>query len=335
MNPTTKEIQIYKSFEEVKNLILVELESLTQPVKRYIIEYSPKRKRKAEEEFKTPEQSLKKLTSRMGKYTREIYHEHVEQGADAKEIAIELVREGNPNETNDEEFIWSDNIGKLGEIYVSLNMKCPICKSKSFKLFENPNMPIVDLYCTNTSHNISEGPKLWQVKTSQGEGYFSKKENFITVGSRNFGNVIHEDGVDQSFRIGYICLDVVKKEETEKINLTDSFMLYAPNNKYFYYEGFEKEEKDRFRSSLYKKEPMIGWIGDALELREFLDSPIKEFDRSDLLSYKQEKIPTIIDENNQDDSQRSTLDSSNESLLGGSENFDDLVKIIINNLKNL
>ena len=258
---------------------------------------------------KTPDQSTDKLRSRLGKFTNDtILPGMIGESKDEdfiRQIIISLIKDDKEiNELNeiaaekDLDFIGKYNIGKYAEIYVSLNMKCPCCGEKSLKLFQNPNMPVIDLVCINPNHDLTFGPRLWQVKASKTDTYFSLENRFITVGSRNWGNSVHLDDTDFDIRIGYICLQVDDVNEFNKrVNLTKSFVIYPPNNLYEYVEN--KSTLNSYRDELYKNHEAIRWSGNVFSILTFLDIiPGFEhlnFNMNQLLSYIEE--PIVSDEN--------------------------------------
>ena len=124
------------------------------------------------------------------------------------------------------------------EYWVCMRLHCPGCGGKFVK-YAYPNMPVIDIRCSNLTHNIeTEGPIYYQVKTTTGANfanggnypkYFSLKDNYIHVGSKRFGfnchNIKYTDNKD--ILIGYICIEY-NEDETKnkiKINANNSFII--------------------------------------------------------------------------------------------------------------
>lgn len=280
----------------------------------------------------TPQQSTTTLLSRLGEYTTErVLPGMIGDSKDEtyiRQILISLIDDDKDIAALDEiaaerdlDFIGSYNIGKYAEIYVSLNMRCPCCGEKSLKLFRNPNMPVIDLVCINPIHDQKLGPRLWQVKASKTDTYFSLDNRFITVGSRNWGNYVHLDDAEVDIRIGYICLKVDDVHEFDKkVNLRKSFVIYPPNNLYVY------EEKNNVllnynRDELYKNHEAIRWSGDVFSIQTYLDViPGFEhfnFNMDKLLSYIEEPIIIVSDENTNQNEGAAEDASSAMEIIGG------------------
>jgi len=127
------------------------------------------------------------------------------------------------------------SLGVDMEKFISIYGKCPICKERSLRQFSKDNMPVVDLICINPDHDIDLGPRLWQVKASSTSNYFSNNgpNNYITIGSRNWGNSIHTNYVkeEKDFYLGYICLYVSIDEEKQQYNIGRDSFVVIPNTK--------------------------------------------------------------------------------------------------------
>ena len=157
------------------------------------------------------------------------------------------------------------NIGIAAEKIVSIYGSCPICKANTLSLFSNPNMPVVDLICTNPDHNINNGPRLWQVKASSTNNYFNNE--FITVGSKRWGKSIHENVDNKDFLLGYICLKMDENvgDQNYTIYKSSSFILFpdldlkptGESNLEPYYSYLTEEEKLKLNLSRYKKKDVI------------------------------------------------------------------------------
>lgn len=133
------------------------------------------------------------------------------------------------NKTNDLDKDYQDieNHGKLIEIWIADNCKCPICKQYTLRRYTKMNFPIIDLVCINSEHY--GGPIFYQVKSSilinnksakfKDKHYFNldindPNQNTIMAGSRKWGELIHdikpsdiEENKNLSYLlIGYICI---------------------------------------------------------------------------------------------------------------------------------
>ncbi len=106
-------------------------------------------------------------------------------------------------------------------------------------------MPAVDVRCINQNHTISNGPKYYQIKTTEknkyhnGYKYFSLAERYICTGSLRFGYNCHVMTYDDEYKdilIGYICLEYIYiNQDTIRVDSTTSFilipnLLYQPTN---------------------------------------------------------------------------------------------------------
>ena len=144
-------------------------------------------------------------------------------------------------------------LGEDMEQFISIYGKCPICKEKTLRQFSKKNMPVVDLICINHEHNIDNGPILWQVKASTTSSYFSNEghNNYITIGSRNWGNSIHNNHIEKDFFLGYICL-YVSIDEARRYRIDPRSFVVFPNTKIsewpYYYGYFDQTYKNRLSS---------------------------------------------------------------------------------------
>jgi hypothetical protein len=155
------------------------------------------------------------------------------------------------NTIDDPLFIFFDNsgVGIYLELWVCVNIPCPGCNHKLYK-YANPGMPVVDVRCINTDHNI--GPKYYQIKATQqgktyrGRQYFSLQEEYICVGSDRFGYNCHvvradEPIINRQILIGYICIEYNYNDDNHIIiDMTKSFLLipnlqFVPHNEWTYY----------------------------------------------------------------------------------------------------
>lgn len=143
------------------------------------------------------------------------------------------------NEKDDEEYInYNDKEnGKIIEIWLSDNMKCPVCKNKTLRRYVNNSMPVIDIMCINKDH---VGVRYWQVKTSTGykigfldnNKYFNidnkTNNNYIYVGSRNYGEVVHDiipSNPDKKLLIGYILIIYTDIDNIINIDINKSYII--------------------------------------------------------------------------------------------------------------
>lgn len=161
---------------------------------------------------------------------------------------IKELNKYNPEEDPDYlEKLENNGLGFYMENFICYYALCPICKQNTLKKFASHNMPVVDVVCTNKKYHLENNTCfLFQIKISLNESYFSKKNKFITIGSKFFGYNSHV--IKSNFPIqnklvcvGYICLslDLVSNYDTKyKINNQKSFALVPDlqkqDNEYYY-----------------------------------------------------------------------------------------------------
>ena len=162
-----------------------------------------------------------------------------------------IIKLNNTNDSEDE-YRLIENYGKLIEIWIADNCRCPICKEKTLRRYSKNNFPIIDLVCINENH--VDDIKFFQVKTSEkignksniyrGRHYFNldlnnNNNNTILAGSRDVGQYIHNIKPSEIFNEnlrktlnGYICiLYTIKYRDnntTLKIDMNLSFIV-LPN----------------------------------------------------------------------------------------------------------
>jgi len=170
---------------------------------------------------------------------------------------------------NDSTYINVENHGKLIEIWLADNMKCPCCKQKTLKRYTKDNFPIIDLVCININHNIDDGVKFFQVKSSHlnstsinGQPYFSFQDKTIMTGSKNWGKLVHEiKGSDnynkKKILIGYICILFTESSDQKYIyiNQINSFVVlpyvYLDDDEpYYEYTDFNYHPQIRFNNNM-------------------------------------------------------------------------------------
>jgi len=129
-------------------------------------------------------------------------------------------------EEYDEEYIYNERIlhGKIIECWIADNFSCPSCRICSLRRYVSPSMPAIDLICTNFDHNPTQ-VRFFQVKATifgtefRGNRYFDIRNQQIHVGSKKFGEVIHDITCDANIEekkllMGYICVSVRQIEES-------------------------------------------------------------------------------------------------------------------------
>lgn len=195
-----------------------------------------------------------------------------------------------------------ENIGITAEKILSIYGNCPVCKKNTLRQFKDTTMPVVDLICINDEHNIYNGPRLWQVKASQNNFYFNlDSPEFMTVGSRNWGNAIHQNYKDVNFLIGYICLYVRVIEGDPNYYISPNSFIIRPNMTGGpYYEYINKDDIIRKYGAYYNNKNIIrsnNCIKQTFNLDyPFILSPELKVDRiHNNVSVNMENLTTYID----------------------------------------
>ncbi len=163
----------------------------------------------------------------------------------------------------DEDYVLYENYGKCIECWIADNMVCPCCLQPKLRRYSSNIFPVIDLICVNKEHTIDMGVKFFQVKASsiskqffyKDYKYFSLEEQYIHVGSKNLGHIVHNINVRQSvlekqILVGYICVyyknngpmaKTITLQPTDsfvvlpKINFTNSIDDTIENNYYYWY----------------------------------------------------------------------------------------------------
>jgi hypothetical protein len=170
----------------------------------------------------------------------------------------------------DYSYFENQEIGVILEKWICVNLKCN-CGSKYVK-YINPNMPIIDIRCSNEKHDITlYGPKYYQIKSTQnnklnhyGYKYFDIKEHYIHVGSRKYGEICHSiitSDIEKDLLIGYMCI-TYKKINNDNIKIikhlsfilspkTDSSILAKSERYYTYIEPYPKAIMISFNPDLF------------------------------------------------------------------------------------
>jgi hypothetical protein len=156
-------------------------------------------------------------------------------------------------EAIDGEFSYTlpSEVGNHMELWICVNMKCPGCRVGILYKYISSNMPVIDVKCFNTEHNLLEhGPIFYQIKATErnvnflGKKYFTRQpiqdypSGYIKVGSKRSGVYSHSittaDTInDKYISIGYICISYYYLTNRRRINidLRESFVV-IPNLSY-------------------------------------------------------------------------------------------------------
>lgn len=192
---------------------------------------------------------------------------------------------------NNLEYVNYENYGKLIEIWLADNMRCPCCGEKTLRRYARDNFPIIDLVCINLNHD-DETVRFFQVKTSyltndspsfllNGEPYFSLKNNTIMVGSKKWGLFVHnikcsDDIIKKKILIGYICILFKKSNDKIYINKKKSFIVLPyvnlsynedPDKTYYNYTDFSIHPQIYF-------DPDVNYVGNLEGNNVFFDNNI-------------------------------------------------------------
>jgi len=149
---------------------------------------------------------------------------------------------------NDDGIVFYQNLGKIIEIYISINFSCPYCNKCSLSLYCKPNMPIIDIQCKNDTHP-NDKVKYFQVKSSNNMNtvmtkwygcYFTnysddnnKKIQFKVSNINPMSIVIHSINPKSSYKkfaIGYICIKYWYDSENKQIIIDKSSSFIALPN---------------------------------------------------------------------------------------------------------
>lgn len=142
-------------------------------------------------------------------------------------------------EDSDPSYTYFENkeVGTFMELWICANILCPGCQEGKLLKYLNPNMPVIDVVCSNENHTVLHGPKYYQIKTSEaytqfmGMKYFDFHNRHIHVGSPKYGHVCHNVKLGDSMNkknilIGYICIVYKKKlDRIISIDLNNSFIV--------------------------------------------------------------------------------------------------------------
>lgn len=140
--------------------------------------------------------------------------------------------------------------GRLGfvvEDWLAANGVCPVCGNHTLCKYQQSNIPVVDLVCTNVNYHLKHKLCfLFQVKTSLNDTYFNLRQRSVSVGSRVYGHTAHtvtgSAPLASKYIVpGYICIKLRPKSlehQTYSIDSRRSFVLipnYSSTNPQPYY----------------------------------------------------------------------------------------------------
>ena len=140
--------------------------------------------------------------------------------------------------------------GRLGfvvEDWLVANGVCPVCGLHTLCKYQQSNVPVVDLVCTNVNYHLkNKSCFLFQVKTSLSDTYFNLRQRSVSVGSRVYGHNSHtatgSASISSKYVVpGYICIKLTPKSQehqTYSIDTKRSFVLvpnYSSTNAQPYY----------------------------------------------------------------------------------------------------
>jgi hypothetical protein len=186
------------------------------------------------------------------------------------DIKISEIESKTMSDDPDYSYFENKEIGIMFEKWICVHFICK-CGSKYVK-YNNPNMPVIDIKCSNDEHNITlYGPKYFQIKSTQnnklnhsGYKYFDIKYYYIHVGSRTYGEICHNiktSDIDKELLIGYMCITYKKIDDNNIQIIKDLSFILIPktdppiilkSEKYYdYIELYPKAVMIRFNPDLF------------------------------------------------------------------------------------
>jgi hypothetical protein len=211
----------------------------------------PRRNPSREARYKSPTNDLPSIPLQLSPYSRSLLLSFSPETQ--KLLAKDFLKDDayinsitNRLELDDPDYMYFNNskVGTDLEYWVCVNIRCPGCGSELYK-YANPSMPAVDVRCINQNHSLANGPKYYQIKTTEkdkqhnGYKYFSLEERYICTGSIRFGYNCHIMTYNDDYKdilIGYICLEYIYiNQDTIRVDNATSFilipnLLYQPTN---------------------------------------------------------------------------------------------------------
>lgn len=227
-----------------------------------------------------------------------------EIGKDNKSIKL-LELKDDETDPDFQEKLENGGLGFYMEDFICAFGVCPFCKEKLLVKSIYANMPVIDLVCINTDSHKSR-TKIFQVKISVTNKYFSKKDKFITVGSRKYGeipNTIIPQSDDDFFIVpAYICLQLVDHDKYYTVDRNSSFVL----------EPIKKDVRTSYYSyinpdPIYKRN-RITWNENVI-MHDTTFLPVDKIYTSETIILKQIKNPC-----NPYDKENKPLDLENEDV---------------------
>ncbi|XWV25935.1 hypothetical protein QJ857_gp1145 [Tupanvirus soda lake] len=152
-----------------------------------------------------------------------------------------------------QEKLENNGLGFFMENIISVYGLCPVCGQRTLRKYEQSNVPVVDLVCTNHEYHLENNKCfIFQVKISLTNNYFSLRGQNIVVGSKIYGEIahIHKGSDDPFIKIivpGYICIKLNSdaiNTQTYTIDHRNSFVLVpnyndASDDYYYHYRDFK------------------------------------------------------------------------------------------------
>lgn len=158
----------------------------------------------------------------------------------SNDAAVSVVEERQENTDPDyQEKFENRGLGFYAEDYISYHGFCPICGANTLRKYKHANIPVVDLVCINKDYHLEENQCfLFQIKISLNKNYFDLNRKKISVGSKKFGIIPHQqkgtsDTVMKHLVPGYICLYLEEHPsniQTYIVNHRNSFVLIPDLN---------------------------------------------------------------------------------------------------------
>jgi hypothetical protein len=210
------------------------------------------------------------------------------------------------NMLEDEEFVPTDNYGKLVETWYADTCLCPVCLRPSLRRYVNNNFPTIDVICINEKHLFTHGVKFFQIKSMNVNStyvggltypkYFDIDNCYIHVGSRKFGEIVHNIGTissdfEKKILIGYICICFAKVPLQNKLRvICNKSFIVLPKTTFLRRQLFtESEEDDDLSIFECVDANYYGYVNDS--------NPIISFSMCANNVYRFHNKPTYIDTN--------------------------------------
>lgn len=169
-----------------------------------------------------------------------------------------------------QEKFQNNGLGFFMEDYICAYAKCPVCGQPTLCKYSQSNVPVVDIVCTNSGYHLEKNNCfIFQLKISLTDNYFSKKNQILVVGSKNYGSISHIQSGHQPIQDkiivpGYICIKLKQTESIVQeymIDYSNSFILipnYQNRSNDNYYEYLDI-------SSMYGKN-ILSWNNNMVDI---------------------------------------------------------------------